>query len=155
MREIGGRLGPAIASGLYQAAAGVMSDSIRLAPKKYGTLRASAYVAMPTGTARDQSVEAGYGGFAKAYALRQHEEESYKHTEGGAKYLEKAITAYEGRVGQILINAMQNAMDDKPNMAPGGGGLNTNPDAGGYLGPPKGKGRKKKGGGRKRKRQGG
>lgn len=53
-----------------------------------GTLRASAHVQPAEISGTKVSVRAGFGGPAIPYALRQHEELTYRHTVGKAKYLE-------------------------------------------------------------------
>lgn len=92
---------------LYTAAERIMTDSKKLcpvAPEFGGSLRQSGHVVMPDRAKLE--VFLGYGGPAGignvqgesndeevGYAVVQHEELSYRHTTGEAKYLEKAVRA--------------------------------------------------------------
>jgi hypothetical protein len=62
-------------------------------PVKEGILRGSAFVSPVERKGNEISVTIGYGGAAKDYALRQHEEPSYKHKVGSWKYLELPLRA--------------------------------------------------------------
>jgi hypothetical protein len=83
---------------LYQAGSIIMTEAKERAPLDIGTLRNSGYVTLPRRQGDDVMVEAGFGGAAKAYAVIQHEELSYRHEVGEAKYLENAINAKEQEV---------------------------------------------------------
>ena len=83
---------------IYQGASIVMTEAKKRAPLDFGTLRNSGYVTLPRRDGSDVFVEAGFGGAAKAYAVRQHEETSYNHEVGEAKYLQNAIDAKENEV---------------------------------------------------------
>lgn len=77
-------------NGLLAAGQDCMDDSKEnFCPFRLGALRGSGVV-----FAEDQQVVLSYGGVgsgAEAYALEQHENLSYKHEIGGAKYLELAV----------------------------------------------------------------
>lgn len=105
----------ALASGLYTESELVLSDSkANFAPvgqppedKTPGTLRASGFVDLPEWTGDVVTVQLGYGGNAEAYALRQHEELSYKHTVGQAKYLERPMLAAADGIEARLVSKIQ------------------------------------------------
>lgn len=81
-----------------------MTEAKENAPKLDGHLRASGYVTLPT---KEGAVELGFGGVAADYAERQHENSTYQHTEGGWKYLERALLNVNLRmVGQLFQNFM-------------------------------------------------
>lgn len=105
---------PAMAAGLYQLGSAIVSDSIPRAPKDTGTLRNSAYCTLPSGSGQNVSVTGGYGGFAKAYALVQHENMQYRHTEGGPKYLERSFQKFAPGAAQWLASFMRRAMEHGP-----------------------------------------
>lgn len=68
---------------LYREAERILADSRQEVPVDTGALRNSAHVErLPNGA------EAGYGGTAIPYALRQHEDLTFYHTVGKPKYLE-------------------------------------------------------------------
>jgi hypothetical protein len=89
----------ALASGLYSEAELVMTDAkanyvpVGQPPEDAtpGTLRNSGFVNEPEWQGNEVTVTLGFGGAAEEYALRQHEELSYKHTVGQAKYLERPM----------------------------------------------------------------
>ncbi len=76
---------------LFESGEKVRSIAIPLTPKDVGVLRNSAFVNRPVKTTRGLKVVIGYGGAAQAYAQVQHERTEFRHAEGGAKFLEKAI----------------------------------------------------------------
>jgi hypothetical protein len=106
---------------LYQAGSIIMTEAKQRAPVDVGTLRNSGYVTLPRRQGGDTFVEAGFGGAAKAYAVRQHEELAYRHEVGEAKYLENAINAKEQQVrehvkriaGQALASGAKTALGPK------------------------------------------
>ncbi|HEY7824085.1 MAG TPA: HK97 gp10 family phage protein [Acidimicrobiia bacterium] len=102
---------------LYQGGSIIMTEAKQRAPVNKdprvtgGTLRNSGYVTLPRTDSEGTFVEVGFGGAAKAYAVRQHEELSYRHEVGEAKYLERAINATEkevmAHVKRVAARAMQ------------------------------------------------
>jgi len=81
----------ALGGALYQEGVAIISESQKIVPHEYGPLENSAYVAPPEKRLGRIQVEIGYG---KAYALRQHEELTWRHRDGRqAKYLEKPFNA--------------------------------------------------------------
>lgn len=83
---------------LYQGGSIIMTEAKKRAPLDVGTLRNSGYVTLPKREGDDVFVEVGFGGAAKAYAVKQHEELSYHHEIGEAKYLENAINVKEEEI---------------------------------------------------------
>ncbi len=92
-----------LGSALFQEAELVMTAAKRLTPvgggmyspydKTPGTLRASGHVKPPVIAGNDASVTLGFGGAASAYAHRQHEEVTWRHVVGQAKFLEEPFMA--------------------------------------------------------------
>lgn len=68
---------------LMKAALDLQSESVKQAPKDTGDLRGNC--AVDDSNLEKFEVTVGY---SLPYALRQHEELNYKHTNGKAKYLE-------------------------------------------------------------------
>lgn len=68
---------------LVAAANKVLKQAVENAPKLTGDLRDSAGVTEQDGVA--------YVFFNTPYAVRQHEDMTYRHTVGGPKYLERAL----------------------------------------------------------------
>jgi hypothetical protein len=83
---------------LYQGGSIIMTEAKKRAPLDVGTLRNSGYVTLPQRAGDEVFVEVGFGGAAKAYAVKQHEELSYHHEIGEAKYLENAINVKEEEI---------------------------------------------------------
>lgn len=128
---------PAMAAGIYQLGCAIISDSIPRAPKDTGTLRNSAHCGLPKGRGDSVSVAGGYGGFAKRYALVQHENMTYRHSEGGAKYLERAFQQHQPNAAQWLADFMAKAIKTKSRPGLNNLGVPTEPG-------PKGSSPKKK-----------
>ena len=104
---------------LYQGASIIMTEAKKRAPLDLGTLRNSGYVTLPMRQGGDVFVEAGFGGAAKAYAVRQHEDDSYDHEVGEAFYLQNAIDEKEGEVRERVQRLADRAL--QTGRAPGGG----------------------------------
>jgi len=88
---------------LYQEGEGVMADSkTNYVPVDEGTLKTSGHVQLPKVGNGKIEVVLGYGGAAKAYALTQHENMTFHHTVGQAKYLsipfKKALSGLKDRL---------------------------------------------------------
>jgi hypothetical protein len=85
-----------------------MRDSKRIVPVKDGPLKESGTVLPPTVSGTRVTVELGYGGAASAYAMRQHEDLSYKHKSGKqAKYLENPVRARIPNFEKSLANRLK------------------------------------------------
>ena len=74
---------------LYQEGELLRGEAQALTPVLTGVLKASAFVNEPVATEAGASVTVGFGGAAEAYAVRQHEDTTFKHRVGQAKYLEQ------------------------------------------------------------------
>jgi hypothetical protein len=141
-----------LGAGVYALASTVATRSKRNAPKDIGTLRASGYATLPRVTGKKVVCDVGHGGPAADYAVPQHERMDYNHTEGGAKYLQRAVESVAASgmklVARYALIAMQTGAKT-PSPFPG---LPTNPnDAGPSPRKPKGK---TAGGGAAKKRRG-
>ena len=74
---------------LYAEAEGIMTQSKEIVPIDTTTLRQSGTVLLPEVQDGKVSVTMGYGGNAEDYALKQHEDLTLFHPNGGtAKFLE-------------------------------------------------------------------
>lgn len=101
----------AVAAGSYMLGNVIMTEAKRRTPADTGTLRGSGYVENPVMSGNTAKTTLGFGGAAKAYAVVQHERLDFKHPNGGeAKFLENAITAYEGRGTDIFVAAMEKCL---------------------------------------------
>jgi hypothetical protein len=79
-------------------------------PKDTGNLAASGRV---TGPDRRGAVRLSFGGAAAPYALRQHEELTYRHTLGEARYLVRGLERWmRGGTPEQAIDAMLDAAVD-------------------------------------------
>jgi len=92
----------AVSAGLYEMATDIADDSEQLVPFKEGILQSSRLVVDNKGSDR-YLVEVSYGGNAMDYALVQHENLSFKHTNGrSAKYLETPFRSRTKNFAQTL-----------------------------------------------------
>jgi hypothetical protein len=114
------RLGAA----MYVVANNVMTDAKRITPHDTGTLMASGYVTLPEKRGSGMVVELGFGGFAKDYAVPQHENLDYKHDPGRqAKYLGEPVDNERARLVADVAAALRAGARS--------GGMPTHPDQGG------------------------
>ena len=88
-----GDLAPdALAAAGYEEMEGVMTEAKQLVPVDLGILRDSGQVLPPTQGPDGVEIVAGFGGAASAYTIRQHEDLSLEHPNGGqAKFLEQPM----------------------------------------------------------------
>lgn len=133
---------PALAAAMYQLGSAVIADAIPRTPKKTGTLRNSGYCALPVIKGNSVTVEGGFGGYAKAYAWVQHENMSYRHTEGGPKYLERALAAKEPMAAEHVANAVAQAFETGTTPPLHNNGIPASATGGGSAKPRKGTPRK-------------
>ena len=97
---------------IYQGASIVMTEAKKRAPLDLGTLQNSGYVTLPRRDGGGVFVEAGFGGAAKDYAVRQHEESSWQHDAGReSHYLLNAINATEAQVARRIKKVAQRGLD--------------------------------------------
>lgn len=78
-------------AGLFAAGNVIMEEAKHRSPVDTGTLAGSGYVTLPERVGDTVAVEIGFGGPAEAYAVVQHEDLSYRHPVGQAKFLETAM----------------------------------------------------------------
>lgn len=78
----------AFGAALYSEGVGIYHAARARVPIDSGYLRDSAYVTRPNPKAQRISIEVGFGA---EHATLQHEETQYLHTQGEAKYLQKAL----------------------------------------------------------------
>lgn len=76
---------------LYQEAERIMTEAKKRTPVEFGTLKNSGHVQPPEREANSVSVTMGFGGSAEDYAIVQHEDLSFHHNVGEAKFLENPI----------------------------------------------------------------
>ncbi len=97
----------ALAAAGYRVMTRVMADAKEQTPVDTGALRASGIVEPPTISGSRAKVEAGFGGPAIAYALKQHEELSHRHTSGKAKYLEDPFRAHAANADREIADEIR------------------------------------------------
>lgn len=105
----GARAIPALKQALNEEGQIAFRNSQRLVPVDTGTLRRSGVLvpAREKGTSMIEVVM-GYGGAASAYALKQHENLSYRHKEGKqAKYLEQPVMQRQAKLSQNIQRRMK------------------------------------------------
>lgn len=93
----------ATAAAMYQEGEQIMTRSKRtFVPVDTGVLRGTGHVEEPVIQGGSIEVTMGYGGPAAPYALRQHEDLTFNHPVGQAKYLERpALEAVRGMAGRL------------------------------------------------------
>jgi len=91
--------------GLNLSAHRVQAVAVPLTPKEYGDLRDSLAVVPATADALESAVVSD-----SPYAVRQHEELTWRHDDGEAKYLEKATLRSVQDVERIMAAAVQRAL---------------------------------------------
>jgi hypothetical protein len=111
LRMYGRRANKGLKAGLYQEGEGIMAESKEQVPVRDGILKGTGHVQLPREEAGRVTVTLGYGGPAAPYALRQHEELSYKHTVGKAKYLsdpaDAAVAGMDRRVAAVIERSIE------------------------------------------------
>jgi hypothetical protein len=80
----------------------IQSLSQTRCPVDTGTLRGSAQVQR-----EKETVTVGYGGAASSYSIDQHENLSYHHTVGQAKFLESAFDELKGKLKDYIKASMK------------------------------------------------
>lgn len=104
----GARAIPALKQALNEEGQIAFRDSQRLVPVDTGTLRRSGILEPAKEKGTSIEVVMGYGGAASAYALKQHENLSYRHKEGKqAKYLEQPVMQRQAKLSQNIQKRMQ------------------------------------------------
>ena len=100
MQKLAEKAPVATAFGMYDAMQEVMLDAKARTPVDTGAMRDSGYVTAPeVNSNRQVSIEAGFGGPSQEYVVRQHEDTSLNHPNGGeAKFFENALDANHGLI---------------------------------------------------------
>lgn len=89
-------------AGIYLLGEVMIGEARIRAPLDRGALQNSGYVTLPQREGGESLVEMGFGGPADPYAVRQHENQTYKHPEKGeAKFLERAIAMHSGNAKAV------------------------------------------------------
>jgi hypothetical protein len=99
--QLTARITAAAASGLQTAAEHLLGAARQQAPLETGALRASGRVTV-------DGLQAAVS-FDTPYAVRQHEELDYQHSDGKAKYLEGPMSEEHDAMARILSTAMRRA----------------------------------------------
>ncbi|MCR4375681.1 MAG: hypothetical protein NUW22_12610 [Acidobacteria bacterium] len=93
----------AAGAALYQEGELLRAESQSVVPVDTGILKGSAFVNTPQTDSQGTFVTVGYGGAAKAYALRQHEDTTFRHREGQqAKFLEQPLLGRAKNLAESL-----------------------------------------------------
>ncbi len=101
----------AMAAALFQIGEQIMGDAKELVPVDTGALRASGVVWTPTVTPERMEVGLSFGGPAAPYALVQHEDLTFFHDDGQAKFLEVPFRAHVSGLGDAIAKAVQKAAE--------------------------------------------
>ncbi len=101
------RVRTAAGAAVYAAGNTVMTEAKERAPLDHGDLRGSGYVTVPEVKRTEASCEIGFGGPARDYAVRQHEDTSLNHTEGEARFLANALAHKEGEALDVMRKLMR------------------------------------------------
>jgi len=110
LAEAAARANKAGRAGLYESAEEIMTDAKGRAPVDLGNLKGSGTVTLPTDTPEGVVVRIGFGGPAAPYALIQHENLSFRHEVGEAKYLENAVDSLGHLVQQRVADKVRLAL---------------------------------------------
>lgn len=103
LQKLGAQAPRALGGGMYREMETMMGRSKdTFVPVDTGALRASGQVHPPVYAGSSVSVTAGYGNSSVAYALRQHEDLSYRHAVGQAKYLEQPFLEMQNGLADRL-----------------------------------------------------
>ena len=95
---------------LYREATAMFRVSQEQVPIKYGILKASGQVTLPTYSEHSVEVDIGYGGAASDYALVVHENLEAHHPHGKAKYLEDPVNAGVPGLMERITESVDKAM---------------------------------------------
>lgn len=111
---------------LYKAGIRIHGPAVKRAPRDTGYLRSSSYVSAPYQQGGSTVSEVGFG---TVYAARQHEETSWTHVDGEAKYLSKTVSEQLGGMLAQLGADIQKAVESGQTFG-AVGGVPTRPKAG-------------------------
>ncbi len=112
-----GKDAPKVVGGaLFREAERIMAEikTIPIVPVDTGVLRESGHVTPPEVDSRGSTVVMAFGGPAAPYALIQHENLSYHHPVGQAKYLSEPVNRNLPVIGKALGTAVNTAVRRLP-----------------------------------------
>lgn len=95
---------------LYAVGNNVVDKSMDKTPVDFGNLRGSHYVTHPVKRGGNVLVEVGVGTTAESYAVEQHENLTFQHKEGEAKFLEKALQEEAPQMPRMIQAFMNQAL---------------------------------------------
>jgi hypothetical protein len=95
-----------LAGALYEEAEAIKTESQALVPVDTSVLKNSAFVATE-GRGDTFVAQVGYGGAAAEYAVIQHEDLTFYHDDGQAKFLEQPALEHAKDLGERLVARMQ------------------------------------------------
>lgn len=111
IKRLGRDAPKAAARGLIEEANAILYEADPLVPKDHGILRNTATHTAPKQTVADVSLEAGYGSVTVDYAAVQHENLTFRHRVGQAKYLatvvQRRAREFPRTIGRALDRAIQ------------------------------------------------
>jgi hypothetical protein len=111
LAEAGARAVPAIKQALHEEGQIMFRHSQRIVPVDTGTLRRSGQILPPVEEGGKIVLVMGYGGAASAYALRQHEDLTYRHKEGKqAKYLEAPVRERANNLPRNILERVRRVL---------------------------------------------
>jgi|SRR5581483_8221599 len=99
----------ALESAMFEEQSAVIAEAQSRTPVDTGVLRASGTVLPPEQRGDKIEVEAGFGGAAAAYAIRQHEDMSLNHATGQAKFLEQPFLERAPKIPSNLSRRIERA----------------------------------------------
>ena len=105
MRKVEGDLVEAAKVSVYRFSVRMMRRSKKYTPIDTGTLRDAAYATIPKENRKSLSASAGYGDVA--YAEEVHENLTYHHPIGQAKFFERAVNEFRSDYTRFLQRNMR------------------------------------------------
>lgn len=100
----------AVGAGLYVEAQNILTEAKKEVPVDLGTLKNSGYATLPVISGQNVTVELGFGGSAKDYAVIQHERTDFNHPGGGkAKFLQDPLYRAKSGLGKNVANYAERA----------------------------------------------
>lgn len=100
----------ASASAVYKMGNDIIQEAQSRAPVDTGAMRASGTVSLPQTQGFRVWCAFGFGGPSKAYVVAQHENLTYAHPEGEAKFLENAMIQLAPEARRRLAKYFREAM---------------------------------------------
>jgi hypothetical protein len=101
----------ALKAALFAEQSGVIAEAQERAPVDTGVMRGSGTVLPPQQDGTQVAVEAGFGGAAQAYVVRQHEDMTLNHAVGQAKFLEQPFLERAGKIPSNVAKRVEKAFE--------------------------------------------